>query len=1045
MAVAHRKDIIGLFAQHRVASNLLMLVMFLVGTLALMRLNTQFFPTFALDVITVRVAWTGASADDVERSITDPLEQELRTVDGLKNLTSTSANGIASITLEYHEGTDMGPALDLVKERVSLVRNLPSDAEEPEVSLVVRYEPVARILVSGPRNLEELRPLVYRMERELLDRGIAKVEISGLPEQEIAIQVPTVRLRELNLSLDDIATRVRDASQDLPAGTVGRDETARQLRSLDQRRSESGFADLPIVATEEGGLIRLGDIARIEKRPQDGQVSLAVEGRPAVVLRALRSETADSLESARILNEWLEETRHELPPDIHLEAFDESWQLIKQRIFLLVKNGLGGLVLVLAILFLFLNSRVAFWVAVGIPISFMATLAVLYAVGGSINMISLFALIMALGIIVDDAIVVGEDALAHYQFGEASLEAAEGGARRMLAPVMSSSLTTIAAFIPLMMVGGVIGNILFDIPLVIICVIAASLVESFLILPGHLRHAFRHIHHAEPGRARQRLDHLFNHFRDHHFRRLVGAAVEYRWTTLAGAAALLMLSIGLVAGGRVPFTFFPAVEANVITANASFASGTPDHRVEAFLAHLEQALYDTEQAFGEPLVVTAYSQHGSLVSQGGQPAQRGDQFGAVLVELVSSDARGVRNEAFIRAWEARVDTPPGLENLAIASRRTGPPGRDVEVRLMGGTPKQLKAASLEVQDALAAMEGVSAVEDDMPWGQEQLIYRLTPRGRAVGLSIEQVGRQLRAAFDGRIAQIYHQGNDEVEVRVVLPDEERNNLAILESLQITLPNGDALPLPAVVTLESRRSFEALRHAQAKRAAQVYGDVDKRVANENLVRAALEDGVLQEVQSRYGVDYTLEGRAADQRETLSDMATGGILALSLIYVILTWVFASWGWPLVIMATIPFALVGALTGHFLMGIDLTILSLFGLFGLSGIVVNDSIILISFYKRLRETEHMPVAEAIVEAACQRLRAVLLTSLTTIAGLTPLLFETSLQAQFLIPMAVSISFGLGFATVLVLLVIPALLSIHESAADVMGRTLRGPLTEGEG
>ena len=1040
MASIHRQDLIGLFAQHRVASNLLMIVMILLGTVSLLRLNTQFFPTFALDIITVQVVWSGAAADDVERSITDPLEQELRTLDSLKKLTSTSGNGIASITLEYHEGTDMGPALDEVKERVGLVRDLPTDAEEPEVSLVVRYEPVARILVAGPAELDELRPLVYRMERELLDRGIAKVNISGLPEQEIAIQVPSARLHELGLSLADIAERVRAASQDLPAGTVGRGETARQLRSLDQRRSEAGFAELPVVATEEGRLLRLGDIADIERRPQDGQLAIHADGRPAVVLQAMRSESSDSLESARVIQEWVAEKRAELPPSIQLETFDESYELIEQRISLLVKNGLGGLVLVLAILFLFLNSRVAFWVAVGIPISFMATLAVLYAVGGSINMISLFALIMALGIIVDDAIVVGEDALAHYQFGEASLEAAEGGARRMLAPVVSSSLTTVSAFIPLMAVGGVIGNILFDIPLVIVCVIAASLVECFLILPGHLRHAFRHIHHAEPGPVRQRLDNVFNHIRDVHFRRLVTAAVDNRWTTVAGAAALLLLSVGLVAGGRVPFTFFPAVEANVINANVSFVSGTPEHRVRAYLDHVEEALREAERELGGDLVVTAFTQHGAVISDGPhQSGQRGDQFGGVFVELIPSDARDVRNEELIRVWREKLGTPPGLENLAISSRRTGPPGRDVEVRLIGGTPQQLKAASLEVQEALEAMEGVSAVEDDMPWGQEQLIYRLTPRGRAVGLTIEQVGRQLRAAFDGRIAQIYHEGNDEIEVRVVLPDAERDNLAILNSLRITLPDGESLPLPSVVSLDSRRSFEVLRHAQAKRAAQVFGDVDKNVANENRVRAALEAGILQEVQTRHGVDYTFEGRAADQRETLADMKTGGILALSLIYVILTWVFASWGWPLVIMATIPFALVGALTGHFLMGIDLTILSLFGLFGLSGIVVNDSIILISFYKRLREQEGLAVREAIIEAACQRLRAVLLTSLTTIAGLTPLLFETSLQAQFLIPMAVSISFGLAFATVLVLLVIPALLSLHESVAGFLkGKVFRG-------
>jgi multidrug efflux pump subunit AcrB len=798
---------------------------------------------------------------------------------------------------------------------------------------------------------------------------------------------------------------------------------------------------ITLMADQEGRLIRIGDIAEVERRPQSNQLELTYRGEPTVELQLMRSATADSLESARVMQDWLEEARARLPPDVEVTAFDESWSLIQDRINLLLKNGLGGLILVVLILFLFLNGRVAFWVTVGIPVSFMATLAIVYVAGGSINMISLFALIMALGIIVDDAIVVGEDALAHYQSGEASLEAAEGGARRMLAPVVSSSLTTIAAFLPLMLVGGVIGNILSAIPLVIVAVIVASLVECFLVLPGHLRHAFRHLHHREPGRLRQRLDGAFAHFRDRHFRRLVTLAVDYRGTTVAAALALMLLAMGLLAGGRIGFTFFPNVEGNVVIANAAFVAGTPEDRVQGFLAEVEEALWETDRELGGGLVVTAHIRHATQISSSDRPGQKGDQFGAVMAELIPSDSRTVRNEDFIRHWRAKVSEPAGMENFTIVSRRGGHPGRSINVRLVGGTPERLKQAATRVQEALATMDGVSGVEYDMPWGQAQLIYHLTPEGHALGLTVESVGRQLRAAFDGHIAQIFHQGNDEVEVRVTLPDAERDHADTLAYLPVLLPDGNTAPLPTVVGLEYRRSFEVLRHAEAERAAHVYADVDRRVANENDIRQALESGVLAELESRWGITSSFEGKAADQRETMADMGQGLVMALALIYLVLAWVFASYGWPLVIMAAIPFALVGAVTGHFVMGLDLTILSLFGLFGLSGIVVNDSIILITFYKHLRE-QGLAVREAIIEAACRRLRAVLLTSLTTIAGLTPLLFETSMQAQFLIPMAVSISFGLGFATVLVLFFIPALLSLHESAADrLQGR--RGPLAEG--
>ncbi|HRX70275.1 MAG: efflux RND transporter permease subunit [Gammaproteobacteria bacterium] len=1031
MPFSHKNDLIGIFAQHKVAANLLMVMMILAGVWALAKLNTQFFPNFALDRVTVRVVWTGAAAEDVEESITHPLERELRYLDGLKNLTSTSSNGIASLSLEFEEGSDIGQALDDVKQAVDQVRNLPATAEKPEIVRVIRYDSIARVVISGPSDRTELRHLARRYERELLARGIARVDITGLPEEEIAIQVPTAALQELGLSLPQIAERVGELSRDLPAGTVGRNDVARQLRSLDQRRDEAAFTTLPLKTAREGALVTLGDVATIERRPRNGEVWLSFHGRPAVELRLQRTETADSLKSARILEDWLAETRPQLPAGVELTVFDESWRLIKDRIFLLVKNGGSGLALVVAILFLFLNGRVAWWVALGIPVSFMATLGVLYAVGGSINMISLFALIMALGIIVDDAIVVGEDALTHYQTGERSLESAEGGARRMLAPVMASSLTTIAAFLPLMLVGGPIGNILRDIPLVIVCVILASLVESFYVLPGHLRHSFHRLHHAEPSPLRQRLDAGFNHFRDQWFRPLVTLAVDHRWTTLAGAVAVLILAAGLLAGGRLGFNFFPTPEGTRLNANASFVAGTPPQRVRAFMDQVNAALWATEQELGGNLVVAAQTRYGQgqLASAG---SLQGDQHASMLIELTQPDTREVRINDFIKTWRAKVQLPAGIENFTLFSRTSGPPGRDVDIRLMGENVDQLKAAANELAQTLFTIRGVSAIEDDMPYGKEQLIYRLTPAGEALGLTVDMIGRQLRAAFDGQLVQIFQDGDDEVEVRVMLPDAERDNLIGLERFNVLLPNGESVPLNNVVNLQARRGFEAVRHAEGKLAVQVSADVDTTTVKQGEVIAALEQGVLQDLRQRYGINYSLEGRSADQQETLSDMRRGALFAFAFIYLILAWVFASYGWPLVVMTAIPFGIVGAIVGHWVMNIDLTVLSLFGLFGLSGIVVNDSIILVTFYQQLR-AKGLAVREALVEAACQRLRAVLLTSLTTIAGLTPLLFEKSLQAQFLIPMATSISFGLAFSTILVLFFVPALLSVHESVAHRLG------------
>ena len=1025
-----RKGVIGFFVHHRVAGNLVMLVMLLGGALALTRMNIQFFPTFALDVVSVRVIWSGASAEDVEQGITNPLEQRLRSVDGLKKMTSTSAQGVSSITLEFEEGTNPIQALDDVRQQVDEFNNFPADAEEPQVTRLERYEPVARLLVYGDMDRSELRQLVYRYEDELLERGIDRVTIRGLPLQQISIDVPVERLESLNLSLEQIAERVGAISRDLPAGLLAQQDATRELRSVEQRRSPQAFESIPVVSGERVQ-IRLGDIAIIRQEDRDNQTTLEYEGLPAVELQLQRSENGNSLAAAQVLEGWLADTRPALPPSVQIKVYDETWQLIDDRISLLIKNGLGGLVLVICLLYLFLPGRVALWVAIGIPTAFLAALAVLWLIGGSINMISLFALIMALGVIVDDAIVVGEDADAHARMGEASIYASEGAAKRMVWPVLASSLTTVAAFMPLLVVGGVIGNILGDIPLVMICVLVASLLECFIVLPAHLRHAFTPTRRqASPGaperanpigRLRKGFEQRFDRFREGRFRQFSRYSLEHRGVTVASALALAIVTVGLLAGGRLGFNFFPTPEPSVFYANASFVAGTDDQTVDRFLRHLQDTLNETEQALGGDLILHAVTTQGATRGAGGS-SRNGDELGSMLVELVPSDRRSVRNPEFIQAWRSRIQLPAGIDNLTISERQAGPPGRDVNVRLTGDDAEKLKRAADELAVALSTLPGVLDVEDDMPWGREQLIYQVSPYGEALGLTTADLGRQLRAAFDGRIAQIYQDGRDEVEVRVQLPRDQRERLSTLSRMTIRVPDGRFVPLAQVMNLDHRQGFQALRHADGKLAVEVTSGLNTRVATTDQIIESLQSGVLPDLASRYGIGYSFEGRSADQRETLADMKTGLVIGLALMYVVLAWVFASWSLPLIVMAIIPFALVGALLGHWVMGLQLTILSLFGLFGLSGIVVNNAIILVAFYNQQRQ-KGLGITDALNEAAVQRVRAVLLTSLTTIGGLLPLLFETSLQAQFLIPMATSIAFGLGLSTFLVLLVIPALLS----------------------
>lgn len=1022
-------DLIGRFAQHKVAANLLMMILLLGGLIGLGELNRQFFPTFATDFITVRVIWPGASAEDVERSITIPLEQEFRNLDSVKEMRSTSARGASAITIEYVQNTEMGIALDQVNEFVSLVRNLPSDAERPEVSKFIRNEDVATLILTGAQALENLRPLAYQFEAELLDRGIAKVVFEGLPEREIAIEVPSAQISALGQSLPQLGQRIIAQSQDVAAGTVGEEESAREVRGLERKRSAREFAELEITTGSNGQRVRLDDIADIRLQNRQDAGEIYYHGQPSVIMRLQRTESSDALKAAAIMNTWLAETRPQLPEGLELVAFDEQYQLIEDRINLLLKNGAGGLILVIAILFIFLNGRIAFWVTAGIPVALMGTLLVLWLAGGSINMISLFALIMALGIIVDDAIVVAEDAMTHYEQGERSLQAAEGGARRMLVPVMASSMTTIAAFLPLMLVSGIIGEILKDIPFVIICVILASLVESFLILPGHLRASFHRHQHKTPGRVRLKLDRGFAYFRDQLFRPLAAWTLAHRGTTVIATGSAFALSLALVAAGVTQFTFFPSPEGSKLVASVQFAAGTPPSQVRAFGQRMEEALWEVNDSLKDDpdLVKAALLKLNQGSFNGGASTQRGEQFAMVSVELIAPDDRQVRNDAFIAAWRDALVAPAGVEQLSVTVPQGGPPGRPIDILVTGAEPETLKRAAEDIKQALGGFVGVTDILDDLPWGRQQFLFQLTPAARGLGLTVDDVGRQMRAALDGQLLQVFYDAYDEIEVRIMLPEAERELQRTLHSLPLVTPQGLTAPLANLIELESRRGLANLRHTDGRMGVHVTADVDTDLTNANDIIAQLRQGALPDIMARHGTRAEFKGKAEEQGETFADMKTGALIGLALIYIILAWVFGAYSWPLPVMVAIPFGLVGAISGHALLGIDLTILSLFGMFGLAGIVINDSIILVTYYKGLRENGQ-PVLEALLDASCHRLRAVLLTSLTTIGGLLPLLFETSMQAQFLIPMAVSISFGLAVSTLLILLVIPVLLSYIEDA-----------------
>ncbi len=897
---------------------------------------------------------------------------------------------------------------------------------------------MANLLITGDQSLEELDHLARKFEKELLERGISQVNFIGLPTEELSIEVSSSTLAQTGLSLGQIAQLVRENSQNIPAGTAAKDSVSKQVRSLSQQKEILGFENLPITTDNKGRLLRLGDIADIKRRPEDNQPHVTWQDQPAIEMILMRTQNDDTLDMADIFNTWLDEARTTLPEGVDIHPYNERYKHLRERIQLLLTNGAGGLILVVCTLFLFLNVRVAFWVTVGIPVSFLATLAILYLIGGSINMISLFALIMALGIIVDDAIVVGEDTLTHREMGEPADLAAIGGAQRMFAPVFSSSLTTICAFLPLTMVGGIMGKLMFELPMVIICVIIASVVECFLILPGHLLHSLKRNKKTNPNSFHARFDRRFQAFRENKLRPVVKLAIHYRGTVIAIGLSMFALAISLAASGFLKFTFFPVIDANAVRASVEFHSGTPESQVSAFLDHLNESLEAANQQYDEKIVNLAITYHGrSFFDSDGGSSEIAPERGAVIVDLIAGE-RPVNNTRFMETWRNQVVLPPGVNKFIIDQRDVGPGGPPIAYRLIGTDLASVKQASLELQAALATFSGISNIDDDLPFGKEQLIYELTPTGRKLGLTTQSIGRQLRAAFDGSIAQIFHENDKEIEVKVSLPEWERDQFKTLETYPVVLANGETTPLNNVVVFKSRQGIELLNHTDTFLNATVTADIDDSVVNANEVRDQLKKEVFPRLTREYGIKVGLEGKAVEQQATMQDMKIGMIVGLSLIYIVLAWVFSSYSWPIAVMSAIPLGITGAIIGHFILGKTLSIFSLMGLFGLSGIVINDSIVLISFYSQLRQ-QGQDVYQAITNAICARFRAVLLTSLTTIAGLLPILFETSQQAQFLIPMAISIVFGLAYGSFLILFFIPAMLVYLENSQQKLGLKSRFP------
>ncbi len=1027
--------LISLFVRHPVAGNLLMVMMLMFGAYGLTKINRQLLPDFDLNTIAITVQWPGASPEDVEANVIAAIESEVRFLEGVRRVNSTARDSLAEVGIQYSERTNMSKALSDVQAAVARITSFPADIEQPVINQFIAPFRVCRIKISGPYAEQTLKSFANHIRNDLLDRGMSQIEIRGARDSEIWVEVSDSILRRLDLTLDDIASKINQSSLNLPSGSIETSGVAQQIRTEALARSAAEIQEIEVVSTAAGNKLRLKDIARIHETFEKNAVSHVRNGRSAISLYVVRARGADSIAAQRIVTQYVAEVRAELPPNMSVDMFDVLADQTTQRVQMLVNNGIGGLILVLLMLMFFLNRQVAFWVAMGIPTSIMAAIGAMALMGISLNLISMFALIMGLGIVVDDAIVVGEHTQRLHQDGMSPEKASITAAKKMITPVMAASLTTIATFLPMLMVSREVGQIIWDLPLTIIFVIFASLVECYLVLPMHLRKSLQDADRIERNRKPSRFQLAFSHFRDTRFHDAIAYCFDRRYAAVLITICTFLISLSLVISGRVSFDFFLPPEDNTVHANIAMTPGTPREKTLEMVDELARSANVAANKLTSGNGGLRFFEFGMIGGMQDPGNRTGDHVGAYTVELIPGDDRDIRTQHFVSAWRKEIRAIPGLESFVVFENSdAGPPGKDIDIRLHGAELDVLKKAAAGMRHDLAKIPGINAVEDNLPYGKREILIAVTPEGRAMGFTAESVARQVRNAFEGVVAKRFSQDQEEIIVRVKLEAPDNAKPQTIRDFYLRAPDGTEVPLTEVAHLDSAIGFSQIQREDGLRQVSLTAGVDRGVTTPNVVLEVISENVAPKIEQQYGVRISFKGKAEEQSDAVNDSIVALLVAVITMYVILASVFSSYMTPLVVMSIIPFGFIGAVVGHWVLGISLSMLSLMALLGLAGVMVNDSIILVLAVNRLR-ADGKVLRQAIILAAQDRLRPVLLTTLTTIGGLTPLLFERSFQAQLLQPLAVTLIFGLLFSPLLVLIFVPSLLGI---GADLRSRPVRG-------
>ena len=1033
--------LIAWFVHNRVVTNLLLIVILASGAVALGTLKQEVFPEFTLDVITVGANYRGAGPAEVEQAVCVRLEEAVQGIEGIKTIKATASEGHGSMTLEIEAGYDARRVLEDVKANVDAIDTFPEEVERPIVREVSTRLQVINVAVAGQADIATLKRLGEQTRDEITALpGISHADLRNVPTNEISIEVSEEALRRWGLTFDEIANAVRRFSVDLPGGSVKGESGEIFLRAEGQAHTGTEYARVPIVTRPDGTKIVLADVATVVDGFEESSASTTFNGEPAVLVQVFRVGAESAVSVSDAVHEYVAARAPSMPDGIEIAVWQDSARILKSRINLLVKNAFAGLLLVFVVLALFMRLRLAFWVTIGIPVSFLGAIAVMPLVGASINIMSLFAFILVLGIVVDDAIVVGENIHTTQVLTGEGPGAAIKGTCEVLVPVAFGVFTTMAAFAPMLIVPGIMGKMIGVFPLIILPTLFFSLVESNLILPCHLS---QYKKQKKAYAAANGLNWLVRKV----YRPILSFALEWRYLTLAIALACVLLTTGLVGAGRVKLVLFPTVESDNVVAFLTMPREVPAEATVAGLTRIEQSAMELRKELSLELsqdpfqhVLRSLGEHPFRLLQSG-PLAGGDQFrgkhlGEVNIQLIDAEEREITSEEIARRLREKVGRIPGAVELSITHDLIGG-GKAIDLQFSSSSIEELQEVAAITKAQLARYPGVIEITDTYRSGQPEIKLALTSEGVAMGLSLRDVGRQVRQGFYGEQAQRIQRGRDDVRVMVRYPRQARRSVRYLEEMRIRTPDGDAVPLSTVAVASMGSGSALITRVERARSINVQADVDESITTSGEVTQALKADFLPQLKHRFpGVAYSLEGDEADFAESMESLTQGFFVAMFVVFAMLAIPLKSYVKPAIILGAVPLGMVGAIWGHWILGMEVSFLSMCGMAALAGVVVNDGLVLITVIGDFAR-ERADLSDALQRAGEARFRPILLTSLTTAAGVTPLMLEQSLQAQFLIPMAVALSSGVLFATVITLVLVPAMYLVLEDFRDA-GRWLIG-------